>query len=83
MAKYCDRIVVMSGGRVFMDGSRDEVFEDTERLRSAGLDIPQITSLMLLLREKGIDVDGGIYTIEGAMSRLLPLLENRSKGDIQ
>ena len=73
MARYCDEIAVMSEGKLLMMGSRDEVFTDTERLVSAGLDIPQITKLMLLLRERGIEVDSGIYTLEGAYQELSKL----------
>ncbi len=71
MARYCDRIAVMSGGRLIMNGTRDEIFSDSSRLEEAGLDIPQITKLMLLLKKKGIDVNEGIYTIEGALDALI------------
>ena len=70
MARYCDRIAVMSGGKLIMNGTRDEIFSDASRLEEAGLDIPQITKLVLLLREKGVDINEGIYTIDGAFSAL-------------
>ena len=73
MARYCDRIAVMSGGKLIMNGTRDEIFSDSSKLEESGLDIPQITKLMLLLREKGVEVDGGIYTIEGALEALAKL----------
>ncbi len=73
MAMYCDDIVVMSGGSILMQGSRDEVFADTDKLRSAGLDIPQITKLMMLLREQGIEIDTGIYTQEAAYGAISAL----------
>ena len=75
MARYCDEIAVMSGGKLLMKGSRDEVFSDTEKLVSAGLDIPQITKLMLLLEKNGISVDSGIYTSENAFEEILKLLK--------
>jgi ABC-type uncharacterized transport system ATPase subunit len=68
MARYCDEIAVMSEGRLLMMGSRDDVFSDSEKLTEAGLDIPQITRLMLLLRERGIeqpteaDISAAMYT---------------------
>ena len=71
MARYCDRIAVMSEGKLIMNGTRDEIFSHSSRLEEAGLDIPQITKLALLLREKGIDVREGVYTIEGAYSALV------------
>ena len=73
MARYCDRVVVMSGGRLIMNGSRDEIFSRSSVLEEAGLDIPQITKLMLLLRAKGVDVDTGIYTSECAYGELMKL----------
>ena len=75
MARYCDEIAVMSGGKLLMMGSRDEVFSDTEKLVSAGLDIPQITKLMLLLEKKGISVDSGIYTSENAYKEIIKLFK--------
>ena len=82
MARYCDRIAVMSGGRLIMNGTRDEIFSDSSRLEEAGLDIPQITKLMLLLRGRGVDVDGGIYTIDGAYRALLEKFKGSAKGGI-
>ena len=70
MARYCDRIAVMSGGKLIMNGTRDEIFSDASKLEEAGLDIPQITKLALLLREKGVDISESIYTIDGAFSAL-------------
>ena len=70
MARYCDRIAVMSGGKLIMNGTRDEIFSDASKLEEAGLDIPQITKLALLLKAKGVDISEGIYTIDGAFSAL-------------
>jgi len=57
MARYSDEIVVMSGAEVFMKGECREVFRQADKLCSVGLDIPQITTLMLKLREKCEDVN--------------------------
>ena len=70
MARYCDRIAVMSGGKLIMNGTRDEIFSDASKLEEAGLDIPQITKLALLLKEKGVDISESIYTIDGAFNAL-------------
>ena len=73
MARYCDRVMVMSGGKLIMNGSRDEVFSQSASLEGAGLDIPQITKLMTLLRDKGIDIDQGIYTSDKAYEEIMKL----------
>lgn len=76
MAKYCDHLIVMNEGRLFMQGDRDYVFSRSDRLTEIGLDIPQITKMMLCLQKLGVDVDGGIYTVEQAMERMLKLYRN-------
>ena len=49
MARYCDEIIVMSEGAILMQGDRDSVFADSDKLGEAGLDIPQITKIMTAL----------------------------------
>ena len=75
MAAYCDDIVVMAHAKVFLKGSRDEVFAHAAELRSVGLDVPQITHLALLLQERGMRLPNGIYTVDAALSALQSLFE--------
>ncbi len=75
MAAYCDDIVVMAHAKVFLKGTRDEVFAHAAELRSVGLDVPQITHLALLLQERGMRLPDGIYTVDAALSALQSLFE--------
>ncbi len=75
MAAYCDDIVVMAHAKVFLSGTRDEVFAHATELESVGLDVPQITHLALRLAERGIALPQGIYTVEAAREALLPLFQ--------
>jgi energy-coupling factor transport system ATP-binding protein len=75
MARYCDDIVVMSGGSIMMQGDRDTVFADAERIGEAGLDIPQMTKLMIALEKRGVEIDRGIYTPDAAYEALLALFK--------
>ena len=75
MATYCDDIIVMANGSVFLSGTRDEVFAHARELSSVGLDVPQITRLALLLEAKGIPLPKGIYTVEAALDALKPLFQ--------
>ncbi|MBR2479628.1 MAG: energy-coupling factor transporter ATPase [Clostridia bacterium] len=77
MARRCDNIVVMSHSKIILNGKCDEVFTNSEKLTDAGLDIPQITRLMMLLRSKGVDVDSKIYTVDRAEQALLKLFAER------
>ncbi len=52
----CDRLLVMSDGRVVMDGPPREVFPRVEELRALGLDVPETTALLWELRRRGLNV---------------------------
>jgi energy-coupling factor transport system ATP-binding protein len=80
MARYADRLLVMQDGKLCMDGTPGEVFSDKEALNCIGLDIPQITRFMGLLAERGAQVNGNIYTVEGAVQELSRLLGKTGKG---
>ena len=58
-AVQADRVVVMDGGRVVMQGTPKEVFSNVEKLRSYGLDVPQSTELChnLGIQEGVLDID--------------------------
>lgn len=78
MAKYCDNIVVMNRSRVMLQGNRDEVFSHITELADVGLDVPQITRLMILLSQKGIDINNNIYTVDRAVDELTELFLNKA-----
>lgn len=75
MAKYCDNLVVMNDGKVCMQGDADHIFSQAEVLSQIGLDVPQVTKLMLRLKDLGVDVDTGAYTVETALDCLLKIYD--------
>ena len=75
MATYCDDIIVMARGRVFLSGTRDEVFSHATELTEVGLDVPQITRLAMILRERGVEIPDSIYTVEALKDALRSLLQ--------
>lgn len=76
MARYCDDLVVMSEGKVLLSGECNEVFSHSDKLFEVGLDIPQITKLLLALKAKGFDVDCGAYTVEDALAQIEKLYKD-------
>ena len=58
-AVQADRVVVIDGGKLVMDGTPKEVFSQVEKLRGYGLDVPQSTELChnLGIKEGVLDVD--------------------------
>ncbi|MBQ7376548.1 MAG: energy-coupling factor transporter ATPase [Clostridia bacterium] len=73
MARYCERLIVMSGGKIMLEGNCREVFSHADLLESVGLDIPQITKLTMMLRERGIELDSSVYTVEEAFEKIIKL----------
>ena len=67
MARMCDDMVVMAGGRVIMTGKTEDVFSQAKTLADNGLDIPEISKLMLMLKEQGIPIDSTPYTVSDAI----------------
>ena len=79
MAKIADHMIVMSGGKCVMQGDRDAIFERAEELRNIGLDTPQITSLVEILRARGALLDKNLYTVEDTKNAILELLKGGKK----
>ena len=79
MARWCDNIVVMSKSEVIMSGTRDEIFERSSELAKVGLDGPQITRLVMILKKRGIDIDENIYTVSSAKKALFKIFEAKEK----
>ena len=66
MARICDDVVVLSGGRIIMTGSTSEVFCRADELSENGLDIPEVSKLMLRLREMDVPVSEIPCSVSGA-----------------
>ncbi len=72
VARLTERLLVMNGSKLAMDGTPAEVFARARELLDMGLDIPEITQVFLRLRELGLDVDM-VYTMDQAMAALKKL----------
>ncbi|MFV9504710.1 MAG: energy-coupling factor transporter ATPase [Oscillochloridaceae bacterium umkhey_bin13] len=65
-----DRIVVMDGGRILMQGSPREIFARREELRAVGLNVPQVTALGQRLVARGLTLPPTILTAEELVAAL-------------
>ena len=80
VARVAQKVLVMDHGKNVLFDSTEKVFERAELLTSIGLSIPAVTQICLKLREQGMDIGDGIYTVDQAVERLLPLLKG---GDVR
>ena len=72
VARLTDRLLVMNGSCLAMDGTPAEVFSRAEELLEMGLNIPQVTRVFLELRKMGLDVEP-VYTLKQAVNVLTAL----------
>jgi len=59
-----DRLIVMSDGKLVMDGTPREVFTDIDRMRTFGLSAPETVLLLSELRRDGYDLPLDALTVE-------------------
>ena len=76
VARLSDRLLVLSGAHIAMNGTPDEVFRRAHELVEIGLDIPEITRIFMRLRELGLPVEP-VYTMEQAVAALKKLKEGK------
>lgn len=72
IAKYSDRVIVLSNGNLVMFDSAGNVFGCDKILNEAGLKVPQICSIMTKLKAGAIpDLNDKVLTVDGAVTELL------------
>lgn len=79
MAMYCDRVVVMSNSKLLLDGTCKEVFSKHQLLKENGLDVPEITNLVLKLNELEVNIPSDVYTVEDAVKAIVDLKATSNK----
>jgi biotin transport system ATP-binding protein len=72
-AALTQRIVVMNEGRVYLDGTPREIFGNVEMLKQIGMQLPQITELLIKLKESGLPVRTDIINMEDALEQIRSL----------
>ena len=75
VAKYADRLLVMSGGEKRFDGTPKEVFKHYEELEELGLSAPQVSYLVQRLCRVGMPLSDEITTVAEARDALRELLK--------
>ena len=79
IARVADRIMVMNSSKLVMFDKTKKIFSHSRELEKYGLRVPQITKIMLKLKEKGYDVSDGVLTVDSALSQIYSLLNREGK----
>lgn len=72
-AAQADRIIVMDKGEKVMEGIPREIFSQVEKIKSIGLDVPQVTELAYELQKEGVDISTEILNIDEMVNALCQL----------
>ena len=81
IAKYADRVLVMSNKKIAMYDTVENVFARAPELLALGLSVPQVTKIFLKLREMGVDVPADVYTVPYAVKMILEAKKRRDAGE--
>lgn len=72
-ALLTQRIVVLNKGSVYLDGKPQDIFRNIEMLQKIGIQLPQITEILIKLRASGFPVNADIVTMDDALEQILRL----------
>lgn len=72
-AAQADRIIVMDDGSIKMEGTPREIFPQVERMKTIGLDVPQVTELAYELKKAGIKINEKILNVDEMVEELCQL----------
>ena len=75
-AVLADKVYVIDDGSIIMQGTPKEIFSQVEKIKSYGLDVPQVTETAYNLRKMGIDIPGDILTVDEMVGAICQLKSN-------
>ena len=78
-AAEADRVIVIDDGKIVTDGTPREVFSEVEKIKSLGLDVPQVTELAHELRALGVDIPRDTITADEAFDALISVLGGEAR----
>jgi len=79
MAEHVDRLIVLGGGKIIMDGPTREVFTRRDELIANGLEIPAVTKVASDLNGIGLPIRRDLITIDEAADAIMKLYYARGK----
>lgn len=70
-AAQADRVIVMDDGEVVMDGPPVKIFTQVEKIKSVGLDVPQPTELVYMLKKSGVTLPTEVLTVDECVAAVM------------
>lgn len=76
-ASLADKVIVMDEGKIVMEGTPKEIFSRVEKIKSYGLDVPQVSELLHELNLNGYAFPEGILNVDEAFEALSAVFSGR------
>ena len=73
-AAQADRVLVITDGKIRLEGTPAEVFDRVDEMKDMHLDVPHMTALADELRAEGMPLPGGILTVEDMVQEVEKVL---------
>ena len=83
IAKYANRVLVMSHAKLAMYDTVENVFAHAQELLELGLSVPQVTQIFLKLRQMGLDIPTDVYTMPYAVKTIQKALAAKQAKGVQ
>ncbi len=83
IAKYANRVLVMSHAKLAMYDTVEKVFGHAQELLELGLSVPQVTQIFLKLRQMGLDIPTDVYTMPYAVKTIQKALAAKQAKGVQ
>lgn len=77
IAAVSDKVLVMNAGRMAMFDEAHKVFSEQSGLSKIGLNLPEITKIMIEVKKRGIDVNPNCLTVEEALKEIARFRKER------
>ena len=74
IAALSDKILVMENGGLAMEGSPAEIFAESGKLKEMGLGVPEITDILVRLKDRGFDIRQDIFSVDEAIKAIVEKL---------
>ncbi|MBQ1353054.1 MAG: energy-coupling factor transporter ATPase [Firmicutes bacterium] len=74
IAALSDKILVMENGGLAMEGSPAEIFAESDKLKEMGLGVPEITDILVRLKDRGFDIRQDIFSVDEAIKAIVEKL---------
>ncbi len=78
-AAKCQKVFVMEGGKIVMEGRPEDVFSNPDKLQALRLDAPPVARLAHRLRQGGLPLKEGLLHLDDMVKEVCALCKSPSK----